>query len=96
MSTDDIKAILTLFITATLLYVFGFFCLLRPETVRTFFFKQMDFFHKKRLALFYPSRKQVMSRLGYLVYLKIIGFAMLLTACLTLFLFIYKLKELGN
>ena len=96
MSSDDIKALLTLFITASLLYVFGFFCLLRPEKVRTFFFRQMDFFHRKRLVPSYQSRKQVMSHSGFLVYLKIVGVVILLTASLTLFLFIYKLTELGK
>ena len=96
MRINDIMALFTLFLATAFLYVVGYFCLLKPQKIKEFTFKQMDFFHKYHLVLFYRKRKEMMSGTGFLLYLRLMGVIVVLTASLFLFLFFYKLKRLAN
>jgi hypothetical protein len=82
--SDNTKAILTISVTASVLYVIGFYCLLKPRTVRAIYLK--DYSRSKIRWPFYNQRKAVMSTDGYLTYLRIMGVIIILFASLLVYI----------
>lgn len=94
MGSDDIKAVVTLFVLTLIFGMMGYNLLFRPSKVRIISFRIMDFFYSKSLSFFYEKRKAIMSKNWFLIYLRIIGIIVLLMAFLFLYLIIFKLR--GN
>ena len=93
MDTNNFLAIITLSITASLLYILGFYFLFNPSKVRTIAFKSLSFFHRKGLEPFYQQRLSLMSKNWYLVFLRIGGVILILVGTLCFYLLLFKVAD---
>jgi hypothetical protein len=90
MKTDDIIAAILLFIAASVLYTVGLSSILFPRRVRDIGFKVMDFWHQRKLGVFYHARKRMMSGSWFLIYLRAMGVVVIIFAIISSLAFISK------
>ena len=86
--SDKVKGILALSLMTIVFYVIGFYCLLRPNLVRTITLKNSS---RRYNWPFYNMREKIINTNGYLLYLRFFGVLLILFASLFVYLIVHTL-----
>ena len=81
-------SLMGLFLFAAILFLFGFISFFYTKRLQNWYIKVLHTLHKKRLALFYEFRLNMVKKKWFIIYLKIWGLVVMLAGIFLLSLLI--------